>query len=376
MSKIITAVMLALAIAALANVANGTGTVMPMMKGLKDPTVLADLVDRALQRDATGHSLLDSARCKRDGSCATAHDYFYGIQQEHPSAKMGDIAELPRYLRSLIKQPAPAGEWYMSRLLMKGEKRTYDHMAWHRAFFKGEDVWDDPNTGEHILAGFCENVVGKLKSSVPEKETPIKIRDVSPPITQPKDPKRLAPPRPLVGGCPDIYHLKVYVYPWEAMLLPGVAQTAAKEELEEKFVYGRNDPQHVSRTHYTQLQKALAAGTLHYSSTSHVFRVSLIMTPESRDGPPTITKEEILGEITVKDYFYEIPLLLTQIKEWDAIRLVPVDDGGIASPPRYHKVGFHELRFFFHLPNTKLGEWDSNPDPDCTMGVLFIEKKK
>ena len=200
---------------------------------------------------------------------------------------------------------------------------------------------------------------------------------VARPPAPPANPKRLDPPRPLVGGCPNVYHLKVYVYPWEAMLLPGVAQTAAKEEMEEHFVYGRHDPQHVSRTHYTQLQEALAAGTLHYSSTPHVIRVSLIMTPEAMGGEPAITNEEVLGEITVKDYYSEVPLSLAQqIKKWDAIRLVPVGDEDIASPPRYHKVGFRELRFFFRLPNTKLGEWDSTPDPDCTMGVLFIEKKK
>lgn len=156
--------------------AHAAGTGMPMMKGLKNPTELATLVERSLASDPTGKKLLDPARCKRDGSCATAYDYFHGIQIAHPSAKLGDIAELPRYLRSLVKQPAPEGEWNMSRLLVKGEKRTYDHMGWHRAFFKGEDAWDDPNTGEHILAGFCENVVGSQRSPVAEKVTPVKVR--------------------------------------------------------------------------------------------------------------------------------------------------------------------------------------------------------
>lgn len=180
--------------------------------------------------------------------------------------------------------------------------------------------------------------------------------------------------KPIAGSCPNVYHLKVYVYQKDAIKLPGVAQTMAKEEMEEHFVYGRHDPEHVSRTHYTQFQKALAAGELRHSTNAHVFRVSLIMTPESAGGEPIITEEISLGEITVKDTFYEISLLLAQIEKWDAIRIVPIEDGRIQSPPRYHKTGLHEMRFFFHLPNTKHGEWDSNPDPDCVMGEAWIER--
>lgn len=138
------------------------GTGMPMMKGLKSPTELATLVERSLKSDPTGKRLLDPARCKKDGSCATAYDYFYGIGLAHPSAKLDSIAELPRYLRSLVKKSAPTGEWYMSRMLVKGAKHTYDHAGWKRAFFKGEVVWDDLNTGEHILAGDCGNIVAPV----------------------------------------------------------------------------------------------------------------------------------------------------------------------------------------------------------------------
>lgn len=72
-------------------------------------------------------------------------------------------------------------------------------MAWHRAFFKGEDVWDDPNTGEHVLAGFCENVVGKLKSPVAEKETPVKVRDTAPAVVAQPPPNNPV----LKVGCPN-----------------------------------------------------------------------------------------------------------------------------------------------------------------------------
>ncbi|MDD3531701.1 MAG: hypothetical protein PHV99_03885, partial [Candidatus Pacebacteria bacterium] len=90
------------------------------------------------------------------------------------------------------------------------------------------------------------------------------------------------PLAPLSGGCPDVYHLKVYVWERKALTLPGVARTHAKEELMESRMFG--DAPHVSRTHYTQFQKALISGELNHSTVAHVFRVSLIMTPESESG--------------------------------------------------------------------------------------------
>lgn len=145
------------------------GTGMPLMKGFKSPAELATLVEASLKADSTGSRVLDPARCKRSGSCATAQDYFNGIRAAHPSARLEEIAELPRYLRSLVKKLTPAGEWQMSRLLVKGETHRYDGTGWHRAFFKGEEVWFDVNTGEPILAGECGNVVGKLLVSPPAR---------------------------------------------------------------------------------------------------------------------------------------------------------------------------------------------------------------
>lgn len=155
---------LLLVIAATAAMASETGkrhTGMPLMEGFKTPTELAALVGSSLKIDATGNRVLDSRRCKATGSCATARDYFVGIRAAHPEAHLGSILEVPQYLRSLKKQPAPRGEWYMSRLLVRGDSHRYDAAGWHRAFFKGEAVWYDVNTGEPILAGACGNVVGK-----------------------------------------------------------------------------------------------------------------------------------------------------------------------------------------------------------------------
>jgi hypothetical protein len=142
------------------------------MKGIKSPSELATLVETSLKADPAGSRVLDPARCKKSGSCATAQDYFKGIRLSHPSAKLEELTELPRYLRSLVKKPAPAGDWQVSRLLVKGETHRYDATGWHRAFFKNEDVWFDVNTGEPVFAGDCGNVVGKklMQPTPPSKE--------------------------------------------------------------------------------------------------------------------------------------------------------------------------------------------------------------
>lgn len=186
-----------------------------------------------------------------------------------------------------------------------------------------------------------------------------------PRVVERKSPLQL---EPIVGACPDVYTLKVNVWKYEALSLEGVERTHAGEELEEKFAY----VPHVSREHGAQFRRAYKNGMIGRSKTPHAFRVSLIMTPEARGGAPDIAKESILGDISVTG-LYELRFTKAQLEQWDAIRLVPIADGGIVSPPRYHLTGLHELRFFNHLPRTQLGEWDANPVPDCIMNAHFVE---
>lgn len=185
--------------------AKKSGVGMPMMKGLKSPAELATLVEASLKRDPKGSVQLDPARCNRDGSCATARDYFDGIRTAHPSAKLGDIAELPRYLRSLVAKPAPQGtRWHMSRLLVSGTSHTYDAIGWTRAPLAGEQFWYDVNTGEPILAGDCGNVVGAKVITVAQAP-------VSP---QPQVVRKAF----VTGACPNGYFLIVHA--WSRRLMP------------------------------------------------------------------------------------------------------------------------------------------------------------
>lgn len=193
---------------------------------------------------------------------------------------------------------------------------------------------------------------------------------VGPPSKAPLPVAPASPQQPIVaiiGSCPDVYTLKVNVWTHPALYLPGVERTHAREELEERFAY----VPHVSREHGAQLRKAYAAGQAARSATGRTFRVSLIMTPEAQGGAPTITKEQVIGDVTVTG-LKELQFKRTTLEQWDAIRVV-ANEGDVTSPPRYHGTGLHELRFFNRLPRTTLGEWDGNPVPDCIMNEHWIE---
>lgn len=146
---------------------------------------------------------------------------------------------------------------------------------------------------------------------------------------------------PVLGSCPDVLTLKVNVWKSAAMNLPGVAKTHAQESIQEKY----GGAPHVSRTHGKQFREANAKDPL-WSTTPHGFRVSVIMTPEAQGGEPTITREEVIGDVTVVG-MSELRFKQAELKKWDAVRLVPTEDSGILSPPRSNKTGFHELRFPF-----------------------------
>lgn len=219
---------------------------------------------------------------------------------------------------------------------------------------KWQVTWEG-KTYTAILFEVCYNW-SSIIGSVP--------KSIEPPVKQ----YTLPPSTGIIATCPNVYFLKVNFWERAALKLPGVEQTHAKEELGQKQFAG---VPHVSKTHGGQFRKAYAAGALKWSSTQHKLRVSLIMTPESSGGAQDITAEEVLGDINVTG-LYELQFTRAQLDKWDAIRVVAIN-GDAISPPRFNKTGVHELRFFNHISGTRLGEWDSNPDPDCIMNEHWIE---
>ena len=190
---------LALALAVLAFTGSAHASGQPLMKGLMGPADLASRIESSISRDPSGNSHIDERACSETGSCATPYMYYYGINKSHSSARLGGVSELPRYLRSLSQRKAPQGEWQMSRILVDTSGSRYDATGWHRAFAPGESVWDDPNTGEHILAGDCGNVVGQQVTGA----TPTVAQVASGPI----------------GGCPN-----GYVLAFNAWSIPSLSQ--------------------------------------------------------------------------------------------------------------------------------------------------------
>ena len=173
------------------------------------------------------------------------------------------------------------------------------------------------------------------------------------------------------GGCPAIDTLKVNIWGHEAIALPGVERTDAREQMANRFdVYPRIA--HVSYDHGAQFRQAYADGQIRRASRPHMLQLSFIMTSQARGGAPDILREQVVGVIADSGlYEWRIPRAVRQ--QWDAERIVPINND-VSSPPASGQTGYHELRFFNHLPeNPAEGEWARNPVPDCLMNVHFVE---
>ncbi|MDE1943972.1 MAG: hypothetical protein KGI78_00530 [Patescibacteria group bacterium] len=186
-----------------------------------------------------------------------------------------------------------------------------------------------------------------------------------------------APPAPppmmpvATGGCPAVDILKINIWGHEALALPGVERTDANEQLANRFdVYNRIA--HVSYDNGAQFRQAYAAGQIGRSRQPHMMQLSFIMTSQAHGGAPDILREQIVGVVPVTGlYEWRIPAAVRRV--WDAERVVPVNSD-VSSPPASGQTGYHELRFFNHLPeNPTEGEWARNPVPDCVMNEHFIE---
>lgn len=231
---------------------------------------------------------------------------------------------------------------------------------WHRQCLSNEQVLT--YKGQPLISLTC------LNAAIPVVSLGTRTQAPTAPNSQ------FAKPSGTIAVCPDVYTLKVNVWENKAITLPNVGTTHAKEELAKKELKERFvGVAHVSRTHGGQFRKAYAAGELHRSAVAHGFRVSLTMTPESSGGESTISSEQVLGDITVTG-LRELQFTRAQLEQWDMIRLAPIVNDGIKSPPRSNITGLHELRFFNHLPGKKLGEWEDNPVPDCIMNEHWIEE--
>lgn len=219
------------------------------------------------------------------------------------------------------------------------------------------EEWTVDQDGALWTAGIpdvCNNLYGK--------------RPVASSISTPSG-RKTPPPQPAVPvargpvlGCPNIWVLEVANWENKAFYLPGVEQTHAKEKFGVKFV-GRA---HVSRTHGPQFRAAYDKGDIVHSKVSSNFRVSLIMTPEARNGDTTITEEKFYKDIVVVGS-REVEFTRADLDKWDAIRVVAAVGEEVRSPPRFAETGFHEMRFF-------RDEWANPVQRPCFKTEHWIEQ--
>ncbi len=160
---------LALAIAALAVPMVAQAAVgKPFLHGVTSPADLANKIQQSLYQNPKGTSMLNPARCKKDGSCASPIHYLQALQKVNPGAHLTDVSQLPDFLLALKVVDAPAGEYWISCLKPSGQG-TYQVVlhCLSRTFKKGEKAWVDPKTNRIVFASDCTNVVEK---PVPPKD--------------------------------------------------------------------------------------------------------------------------------------------------------------------------------------------------------------
>jgi hypothetical protein len=141
----------------------------PFLHGVNSPAELAGKIETSLKQNPKGTSMLDSARCKKDGSCATPLNYLEALQQVNPGAHLTGVAQVPDFLRTLKVIDAPTGEYWISCLKPSGQgmyKAVLHCLS--RSFKKGEKAWIDAKSGVIVFASDCTNVVEK---PVPLKQT-------------------------------------------------------------------------------------------------------------------------------------------------------------------------------------------------------------
>ncbi|MBI2025680.1 hypothetical protein HYT04_02760, partial [Candidatus Kaiserbacteria bacterium] len=145
----------------------------PFLHGVNSPSELAGKIEASLAKDPSGKTMLDSARCKKDGSCASPIHYLQALQKVNPGAHLTGVAQVPDFLRALKVVDAPAGEYWISCLKPSG-KSTFqvEIHCLSRSFKAGEKAWVDPKTNVIVFASDCTNVVEK---PAPPKQACVEI---------------------------------------------------------------------------------------------------------------------------------------------------------------------------------------------------------
>jgi len=187
-------------------------------------------------------------------------------------------------------------------------------------------------------------------------------------------PRQLLPTPPVAGtvppDCPEVYTLKVNVWSPVALKFPGVEQAIAAAE-SSKDDEGFRDASRLSRKLGGALRaEAARNSSFQRSATPRLFRMSLIRV----DKDDRVLAEQPLGDYMVTG-LREFKFTRAQLA-WDAIRILDLREE-MVSPVFHPRSSLREIRFYNTriFRNLEMGEWDTNPVPDCVMNVHAIEQK-
>lgn len=129
--------------------------------GAKSPQELATIVERAIARDPTGKTMLDAAKCRRDGSCAAPINYVESMRTHDPYGNWS-LENLVEKMRGLRLDCTVTGKYQMDRIIWtSGPLGSTDINGMSRAFKRNECAWVNPETGAPVLAQDCANPVGQ-----------------------------------------------------------------------------------------------------------------------------------------------------------------------------------------------------------------------
>ena len=147
--------------------------------GATDPQQLANLVERALRRDPTGRTMLDPAKCIRDGSCAAPLNYVESFNAHDPEGGW-TLENLVAKLRQLRLDCHVEGIYQMDRIALAARSSfgRSDINGMSRSFRPNECAWVNPETGRPVLAQHCTNPVG-IRIDLDCVYHDIEVRDAS-----------------------------------------------------------------------------------------------------------------------------------------------------------------------------------------------------
>ena len=132
----------------------------PFLRGVGSPEELAKRIEDSLHdHDQNGRAIIDINRCRQDGACARPVDYLKMFQESDPGASLVVVDQLTAFLRKLVEESAPDGEYWMACLKYDPYRPVLHCVS--RRFKPGEKAWVNPATHRIVLASDCTNPVEK-----------------------------------------------------------------------------------------------------------------------------------------------------------------------------------------------------------------------